>query len=176
MAVAASYTYDLDGLAEYARQAARLLESISFVRPFKVAKILIASDIKENFAGQHGPDGQPWAPLKHRQGQALRDKGFLLAASTAELVETLDDYSLTLTNVLEYAALHNFGGTVHKDEQRRSKDEKPWVFTGPNGETIFTRRIKEHDVTVPARPFMGVSVKAADRIAEAFAEHVMNIL
>lgn len=167
---------DLDQFQDYARQAGKDLESLDYTKPLKASKLIIVGDIRENFAGSHSPEGAPWAPLKHREGQPLRDKGLLMAASTTALAESNDGHRLVLTNNLEYAAVHQYGHTFHKPERTRGKGEKPWVFVSKEGKAIFTRKIKEHDVTVPARPYMGISDGAADRIGLVFGEYVLGVL
>ena len=165
-------TLTLDGLADYCRERGREFTSMDFTKPFKVTQLLVVADIRENFAGSHAPDGTPWAPLKWREGQPLRDKGLLMAASTAQAQVTLTQFELTISNVLDYAGIHQHGGTVTIPEQTRTKEQGPFVFQGRDGRTIFSRRIREHTVTVPARPFMGISEKAQGLIVTAFAEHV----
>ena len=88
-----------------------------------------------------------------------------MAASTAQAQETLGQFELILSNVLDYAATHQYGRDV--PEKRRAK---PWVFQGRDGRTIFTRRIKAH--RIPARPFMGISERAQGLIVTTFREFV----
>lgn len=44
--------------------------------------------VDEGFAGSHAPDGSPWAPLKVRAGQPLRDTGRLQRSFTKSVSST----------------------------------------------------------------------------------------
>lgn len=156
---------------------------------FAKYKVLLSSESKKCFGEGRSPDGQPWAPLKRpreRQrdkrakggsGQKpLRDTDLLMLSVTAKgrgHTETETDTSLTWGSNLPYAAIHQEGGSIQYAERRR---ERPWVFRGPNGETIFTRRIRAHTVTIPARPFLGISDRTADLMADMAADFVMQQL
>ena len=69
------------------------------------------------------------------------------------------------------AALHQEGGTLFLPERRRVSGQKPWVFPGRDGRTVFTRRLKAHAVTIPARPFVGIGPTLAHRFARVLAEY-----
>jgi phage virion morphogenesis protein len=63
------------------------------------------SDTMLNFRNSRSPDGTPWLPLKHRQGQPLRDTGRLQRSITW----TSNHNTATVgTNVI-YARAHNDG-------------------------------------------------------------------
>lgn len=71
------------------------------------------SDVKKHLADSRSPDGRPFAPLAHgriRGGSAipLRDRGFLLASINGRAIES----GIAVGTNLEYAAIHNFGGTI----------------------------------------------------------------
>lgn len=177
--MAAAMEMTLDDLARFLDQRASQLTRIDLTKPMKVILLLAKSSIKENFAGSHAPDGTPWLPLKRpRQGKRhrnstplpLRDTGLLMASVTSagpHHVERTDERSMQVGTNLEYAAIHNFGGTIHKPERARAK---PWVFTNGQGQTIFTRKIKEHDVTIPARQFIGWGPKLIEQTADVLSE------
>lgn len=171
----------LDDLARFLEGRASALARIDLSKPMKVILQLAKSSIKDNFAGSHAPDGTPWLPLaRPRQGKRhrnstplpLRDTGLLMASVTASgphHVERTDDHSMQVGTNLEYAAIQNFGGTVNHPERTRAK---PWVFTNGQGQTIFTRRIKAHSVTIPARPFLGWSPKLVEQTADILSEAI----
>jgi phage gpG-like protein len=100
------------------------------------------------------PDGTRWKPNRagtstlYRDGQLSRSIDYIVRGSQA-----------IVGSGLIYAAIHQFGGVI------TPKGEKPLVFTIGNA-TIFARK-----VTIPARPYLGVSGENAselERIAAAF--------
>src|SRR5579864_5954306 len=84
--------------------------------------LAIISSTRENFSGSHAPDGAPWKPLKHPRPNSkgadkpLRDKGLLMASIAARgkdgNVFSKTGDSIEWGSNLEYAGLHQFGGTV----------------------------------------------------------------
>lgn len=129
---------------------------------WKVLRQLAVSGVKEHFAGSVSPQGVAWKGLESRAGKPLLDKG-LLVASVREAGAVPN---LTLVSSLKHAGVHQHGATIKKPERRRGPGEKPWVFQGREG-TVFTRHIKAHTVTIPARPFLGISAKTAAAMARA---------
>lgn len=87
------------------------------------------------------PWGVPWAPLKHRQGQPLRDTGRLQRSITSEVI---GDAAVVGTNV-RYARTHQYGATIFP------VDAKALRWMTPRG-PVFAQQ-----VTIPARPFMPLS-------------------
>lgn len=114
-------TLNLTGLVEWARSRGKALAQKDFVRPFKVARLLLIAQTKESFAGGHAPDGTPWAPLAHprpRTGGAdvpLRDTGILMGSVTGKgqgNIDVIDEEGLTFGTNLDRAAIHQYGGTI----------------------------------------------------------------
>lgn len=85
------------------------------------------------------PWANPWAALKIRKGQPLRDTGRLQRS----IVANPDSTGVTIGTNVKHAAVHQFGATIVPRNARRL------VFPGPNGRMIFAKK-----VTIPARPFM----------------------
>lgn len=86
------------------------------------------------------PWGSPWAALKIRKGQPLRETGLLNRSITSKV----DVQGVTVgTNQMPRAAVHQFGATIVP------KDAKRLVFPGPSGKMIFAKK-----VVIPARPFL----------------------
>lgn len=159
MATAIAMT--LDDLARFLRDRAETLRRLDLSRPLAVILQLAKASVKENFATGHAPDGNAWLPLqrprpgKRHQGSSplpLLDTGLLMASVTAagpHHVEHLGSDGFAFGTNLEYAAIHQFGGTI-----------------------------KAHDVTIPARPFLGWSEQlieqTAEVLGEALAEEVLG--
>lgn len=85
------------------------------------------------------PWGSPWAKLKIRQGQPLRDTGRL----NRSIVANADKTGVTIGTNVQYAPTHQFGATIVPKRAKRL------VFPGPGGRMIFAKK-----VAIPARPFL----------------------
>jgi phage gpG-like protein len=91
-----------------------------------MAKSLLATkhDVRDNFDGSHGPDGQPWAPLAHgrlalkktgKPDKPLMNKGFLRASISAFGQGHIESQSSTGFEVgtnLKQAASMQYGDTI----------------------------------------------------------------
>lgn len=115
----ASETLSLSGLAAWSWRKGRELLALSFEKPLKACKVLIQADAKENFAGSHTPEGQPWPPLAHPRPSGgavpLRDQGLLMASVVGQgsgHVEEITSYQLRLGTNLDRAAIHQHGGVI----------------------------------------------------------------
>lgn len=177
----ATQTVRLSDLAPWLASLGADLARLSWKRPLKAAAVMLAASAKECFEQGQSPAGVPWAPLKRPRANSkggdkpLRDKGLLMASLTARgmnHIEDITDDRLEFGTNLDYAGIHQDGGTIHFPDKRRGPGEKPWVFPGPDGNPIFTRHIKEHDVTIPARPFLGISDSLAEQVGEMLADEV----
>lgn len=99
--------------------------------------ILLESSTKERIAtGKASPDGTPWASWSTRHA-ATRHSGHSLLVQTNDLLNDTQNHTTGSTvrigNTLVYGAIHQMGGEI------------------PNA---FGRGIK---VTMPARPYLGIS-------------------
>lgn len=116
-------TLDLTDFISEMEWTANRANTVSHQKPLKQARVLIVASAKENFAGAHSPDGTAWKPLAHARNNSkggdkpLRDKGLLMASVTStagargNVSELTDTYLVQGTN-LEYAAIHQHGGTI----------------------------------------------------------------
>lgn len=199
---------------EMARVAAELGPGVSFEKPLKQCRLLVIADVKENFAGGHGPDGSAWPPLKHARANSkgadkpLRDEGMLMASVTsangAGHVEELTDSYLVLGTNLDYARVHQEGGTIRPKghpflaipltrEADRAGSPRDFgaelVPVIKNGKGILLERregrrgVEEiaqyalvQSVVIPARPFLGFSQKVIEKIVLAFADFARRLL
>ncbi len=85
------------------------------------------------------PWANPWAKLKIRNGQPLRDTGRL----NRSIVANPDKTGVTIGTNVQFAAVHQYGATIEPKKAKRL------VFPGPGGRMIFAKK-----VTIPARPFL----------------------
>lgn len=107
--------------------------------------INLAENARLRFVDQVDPEGQPWKPslrAKAQSGETLRDTGRLMASITHAVSGNSVEYG---TNVF-YAPYLHFGAHI-------KAVAKPYlVFKVPDGGWISKK-----DVTLPARPFLGLS-------------------
>jgi phage virion morphogenesis protein len=122
---------------------------------------VMLTDVDMNFRRGVSPDGTPWAPLKHRQGQPLRDTKRLQNSMT---YSASNDEVTVGTNVI-YAPTHQFGATI------KPKKGKFLVFK-LGDKTVFAKQ-----VTIPARPFIGIGeiqVRKINREIDRWAEEIID--
>lgn len=135
----AKLVFRVDDSGAKAKLAA-LAAATSDMRPvYETIGRVLTNRIRLGFKLGIDPWGSPWAKLKLRQGQPLRDTGRLQRSITAQP----DAQGVTVGTNLLYAPVHQFGATI------APKKAKRLVFPGPGGKLIFAKK-----VTIPARPFM----------------------
>jgi phage gpG-like protein len=119
---------------------AALLRATADMQPaFATVGRVIANRIRLCFKIGVDPWGSPWAALKIRKGQPLRDTGRLQRS----IVANPDKAGVTIGTNVRSARTHQFGNTI------MAKPGKRLVFPGPGGALVFAKK-----VTIPARPFM----------------------
>lgn len=113
---------------------------------------------------QQAPDGTPWAKLnpkyaqnkpRHLQNRKLTLSGHLRKSIRWQL---LDSQSVLVGTNVKYAAIHQFGGTI------RPKKGKALAFGG--------RFVQS--VTIPARPYLGISEHDNKEIQEIIKDWVLE--
>lgn len=130
------------------------------------------------FRNSVDPDGNPWQPLSNRTVKSKisknakitsdkkKQKKFKILVDTSNLKnsltvqsgqnsiqETSGDEIVVGTNV-EYAAIHNFGGTIQK---KNAVD--------------FTER-EQSLIYIPARPFIGIGAQDENQVAEKIQSYI----
>lgn len=150
---------------------------------FREVGQILADSARENFRREAGPDGRPWVPLspatirarKKRSKSALailRDSGRL--AGSINFRATNDEARVGA--VPEYAAIHQLGGTIEKPE-RTALVWRKRERNGTIGRRFARKKLKTsvatgvtipaHTITIPARPYLGVSAQDQVDIFEA---------
>ena len=106
---------------------------------------VLADGARLRFRDQQGPDGQPWVPsirARVQNGQTLRDTGALANSLTHVVMSSTVEVG---TNI-PYAAPNHFGAHI-------TAVNGPFLrFKIPGGGWA-----RKKEVTLPARPFLGVS-------------------
>ncbi|RIK92491.1 MAG: phage virion morphogenesis protein [Proteobacteria bacterium] len=124
----------------------------------EIGASLLAST-QQRFEEGKSPTGTPWKPsirASRDGGVTLVDRGHLSDSMTHRASDTEVEVG---TNVL-YAAVHQFGATIN------AKTSKGLRFK------IGDKFITKQSVTIPARPFLGISEDDAAEIQEILADHL----
>jgi phage virion morphogenesis protein len=120
-----------------------------------IGELLIKST-RERFDQERAPDGKRWAPLDPEYAKGKRSKKILQESGMqggllGTIVYRVMGRLLEIGTNKVYGAIHQFGGVIVP----RSADRLVFRI---GGRLVFARK-----VTIPARPFLGIS--AADREA-----------
>lgn len=119
---------------------------------------------KERFQTETGPDGNKW-----KESLRARLTGGKTLTKDTHLSETIngqaDDQKAEWGSNRVYAAIHQFGGTI------KPKSAKALHFQIP-GLGWVTRK----QVTMPARPFLGISDDDQDEILDLTNRHISNLI
>lgn len=124
----------MDRLAALADNPAKFLDPIG---------ALLRSSTQLRFNDSTGPDGSPWAAVL-RGGKPLRDTGVHLMNAVNHRVE---GNSVLVGVPPPWATVHQFGATI------TAKNAKALRFK------IGDRWVTKKSVTIPARPFLGISTE-----------------
>lgn len=158
---------------------------------------LMVSDVKERFSTGTAPDGSAWRPLKNARVNGgsvpLRDTGVLMASFHS----TVEPDGVVVSTTHPAAATHNFGATITPKRAKHlaiplTKEAKragsPRKFarklavrpTRKAGTLLMFERDRKgrqvgqfllvDSVTIPARPFMGISDRAMSQIEQVLFE------
>ena len=113
---------------------------------------------QQRFLDQKGPDGQPWKKSLRAiesSGETLRHKNRLFSSFTFAATASSVEWG---TNVI-YAGIHHFGGVI------KPKNKKALAFRGAGGNLNIVKQ-----VTMPARPFLGLTDADRADIAETYED------
>ena len=119
----------------------------------QIGIVLVAGAVERIGITNVTPDGVPW-PQSLRAaedgGPTLHDTGRLMRSVTHLAVPR----EVEIGSNLIYAGVHQTGATI------RPKNGDALAFTLPNGSFVLAG-----EVTLPARPYLGISDEEADEIA-----------
>lgn len=161
--MAIDFTVTAQGQAPIEHALHGLVERFGDIRPLmeRFGSVLETSTI-ERFDEERAPDGTKWLPsfrAKHEGGKTLTDTARLRLSIRP--VASADQVEIG-TNVI-YARIHQEGGTI------RAKG-KALAFTLPGlGLRLAT------SVTIPARPFLGLSADDRDELAAQVEDYIAEV-
>ena len=122
-----------------------------------VGEALVSGTLKR-FEDEEEPTGKKWPKSKRaaKEGGKTLDK-------ESQLKDSIN-YAATPDKVmvgsnLPYARIHQKGGTI------KPKKGKYLKFKGLDGEDVFVK-----EVTIPARPYLGVSAEDMEEVRETVAD------
>lgn len=121
----------------------------------------LVTSTQRRFEDEQGPDGQPWPPsirARLEGGRTLFESGRLAQSITHQASDTGVEIG---TNVL-YGPIHQLGGTIRPVSAERL------VFR-IGGRTIFAT-----EVTIPARPFLGLDREDEKEIEATATEWLLG--
>lgn len=140
---------------------------------------------RERFKTQVAPDGTPWAPLKpatirrkkYNPDKILTLRGYLRGGIHWQ---ALDDDTVQVGSNLKYAAIHQFGGEIQRPSRQATVRYRSVagrvLFAGRKHKKVTERQvtIPEHSITMPARPFLGISASDDQEIRQIIQDWVVK--
>lgn len=148
---------------------ARLAAQPSLVQPaLKNIGVALVRSTRQRFADQKDPQGQPWKPLnpeyaKAKGGGKILQKLGMRGGLLGSIVWQLEGSTLQIgTNKIQ-AAVHQFGAVI------LPRNAPALVFR------IGKKLIFAAEVTIPARPYLGISADDRTEIAEIVEDHVNQV-
>jgi phage virion morphogenesis protein len=130
---------------------------------------------QERFADQTDPDGRRWQPLKPSTLAGKTKRGYGgqgILTMRRHLRDSFryqaDSNGVRIGTNRIYGAIHQFGGRTSA-HVIRPKNKKALAWPGARNPV---RGVHHPGSNIPARPFLGVSVRDKDRILEIIADHL----
>jgi phage gpG-like protein len=133
---------------------------------FDVGQRLL-SDFLFGFRKSAAPNGEPWAPITHREGKPLRDKGTLRQS----LLSVATNSKLEVGTNIKYAAAHNFGfsGKVAVPAHTRIINQ---AFGKPIPKTVVNVKAHSKEMNIKKREFLGIYDRQKKIIVSAIEKHL----
>ena len=169
----AGATIHVDLRAEQLRTALAQLRRMGqdpgrLLRPIGV---LLVRNTQDRFDAETDPDGNRWAPLSPWYAAVKTGPGILRGAGMrgglqGSIVSEVSGSELAIGSNKVYAAIHQFGGTI------KPSKGKLLVFRTAGGQVFGAAR----SVTIPARPYLGLSSDDARDILEVVEVQVARLI
>ena len=142
----------------------RLLEAASDLKPaLRNIGEYLAQSTKDRIAREESPDGKPFAPLNPLYKETKKGPGILRGESrdlSAIVWQLAGDDTVEVGNNIIYGAIHQFGGVI------KAKNAPALIFS-MGGETFAVK-----SVTIPARPYLGLSQEDEAEVLAIVADHL----
>lgn len=128
---------------------------------FRAIGTRLVSNTQDRFDAETAPDGTPWKPVQEPWASMKRGAGILRESAMRGGLQGFITFDvaggeLAVGSNKIYAAVHQFGATI------RPKSG-PWlIFRTPGGRAFGAA----HQVTIPARPYLGLSATDQEDILD----------
>ena len=154
----------------------RLANKAKRLEPFfKNAGEEMVRSTQERFVSQMDPDGHRWQPLKPSTLASKAKRGYGsqgILTMRRHLRDSIryqaDRNGVRWGTNRIYGAIQHFGGRT-KAHVIKPKNKKALAWPGGRHPA---RSVKHPGSTIPARPFLGVSVRDRERILEIIVDHL----
>ncbi|ODR93527.1 hypothetical protein AUC70_11725 [Methyloceanibacter stevinii] len=158
--MADGFSIRIDGKDATLSALESLLARLEHPKPmFEAMGASLVTSTQRRFELGHDPDGNPWPPSVRaivEGGKTLVDSGFLVGSIT---FDASDDHVEVGTNAIQ-AAVHQLGATIRPKTAQALR-----FFVGDR--EIFTQQ-----VTIPARPFLGIDEEDEAELVAIAEEYV----
>lgn len=145
----------------------------------------LVESTRQRFKTQTAPDGMPWTPLQPatiRRKQYNPDKILTLHGYLRGGIhwQALDDNTVQVGSTLKYAAIHQFGGEIQMPVRQATVRYRSVagrvLFAGRKHKKVTQRQvtIAAHSITMPARPFLGISGADDQEIRQIIQDWVVE--
>lgn len=149
---------------------------------------------RERFKTQTAPDGTPWKKLeaatilrkqkaKKNPDKILTLDGYLggnaAGGGQGPRFQPIDDYTVEVGVNAKYGAIHQFGGEIQKPSRQATVRYRSVagrvLFAGRKDKKATERQvtIPAHSITMPARPFLGISASDDQEIRQIIQDWVV---
>jgi len=170
------------GTAEATARLQDIIDRMSNRRPFfeSVGSRLIKS-ASDNFQAESAPDGAAWTPLQASTMRSRKAKGQLPltilrsnspgksgSSLAGSIVAQSTDSELRVGSDVIYAAIHQLGGSISRAAGSRTMVGRRFAKAGSSGGRQVAT--KAYTITIPARPFLGMSPEDEIGILESAEE------
>lgn len=131
---------------------------------------LLVQSTRDRILSEEAPDGSAWAPLNPEYAKTKRGGGILREAGmSGGLISTIvwqiaGDMAIEVGTSRIYGAIHQLGGVI------RPKTAAALVFQ------LGAELIHAQSVTIPARPYLGISPADGEDMLDLAADYVDGLL
>ncbi|MCP4468996.1 MAG: phage virion morphogenesis protein [Aestuariibacter sp.] len=151
-----------------------------------MGEFLLAST-ERRFSTQTAPDGSPWkalSPAYQKRKRKNKNRILVLEGYLKKLLRyQASNEALLLGSDRVYAAIHQLGGTIDiaaRSQQAYFKQTKKGVGNRfvKKSRSNFAQRVTigPYTITMPARPYLGVSAQDEERLIEIATYHLEKSL
>jgi phage virion morphogenesis protein len=152
----------------------RLMTAVKMLRaairePTPLMRVIgtgLLRNTQDRFEEERAPSGAPWEPLNAWYQTFKRGPGILRAAGMrgglqGSLIMDVEGDAVRIGSNKIYAAVHQFGATIRP----KNPDGLLVIRTGKGGRGQVMGKAKQ--VTIPARPYLGLSARDEETILDA---------